>query len=50
VRASLIAARMNRIAGLLCNPTPATQIGDLIDHIPEALKQVLAGEVGGDNA
>jgi NAD(P)H-hydrate repair Nnr-like enzyme with NAD(P)H-hydrate dehydratase domain len=50
VQASLIAARMNRIAGLLCNPTPATQIGDLIARIPEALKQVLAKEAGGADA
>lgn len=50
VQASLIAARMNRIAGLLCDPTPATQIGDLIDCIPEALRQVLAEEAGGAHA
>lgn len=44
VRASVIAARTNRVAGLLCNPTPATTIGELIDHIPDALRQVLAEE------
>jgi NAD(P)H-hydrate repair Nnr-like enzyme with NAD(P)H-hydrate dehydratase domain len=50
VQASLVAARANRIAGLLCNPTPATHIGELIACIPEALKQVLAEEVGGGHA
>jgi hypothetical protein len=50
VQASIIAARMNRIAGLLCNPTPATHIGDLITSIPEALTEVLAEERGGDHA
>ena len=50
VLASLIAARMNRMAGLLCSPTPATQIGDLIACIPEALRQVMAEEVGGVHA
>jgi NAD(P)H-hydrate repair Nnr-like enzyme with NAD(P)H-hydrate dehydratase domain len=50
VRASIIAARMNRIAGLLCDPTPATHIGDLIASIPEALVRVLAEEAGGNHA
>lgn len=50
VRASIIAARMNRIAGQLCDPTPATPIGDVIACIPEALNQVLAEEAVGDNA
>jgi NAD(P)H-hydrate repair Nnr-like enzyme with NAD(P)H-hydrate dehydratase domain len=50
VQASIVAARMNRIAGLLCNPTPATPIGDVIACIPEALKQVLAEETGGSHA
>jgi NAD(P)H-hydrate repair Nnr-like enzyme with NAD(P)H-hydrate dehydratase domain len=50
VQASLVAARANRIAGLLCNPTPATHIGELIACIPEALKQVLAEEAGGGHA
>ena len=50
VRASILTARINRIAGLLCNPTPATHIGDLIACIPEALTQVLAEEPGGNHA
>lgn len=49
VRASIIAARMNRIAGLMCDPTPATHIGELIESIPEALAQVLAEETGGNH-
>jgi len=41
VQASVLTARTNRLAGLFCNPTPATQIGQLIQHIPPALTQVL---------
>ncbi len=41
VRASLIAARTNRLAGKLCSPTPASQILQLIEHIPAALEQAL---------
>lgn len=42
----LVAAKANRLAGELCNPTPASQISELIDHIPEALELALkqAGE------
>lgn len=41
VEASIYTAHINRLAGLLCNPTPATQIGELISQIPQALIQVL---------
>jgi NAD(P)H-hydrate repair Nnr-like enzyme with NAD(P)H-hydrate dehydratase domain len=41
-RAALLAARANRLAGVLCDPTPATQIAALIERIPQALEQVLA--------
>jgi len=34
----------------LCDPTPATHIGDLIACIPDALRQVMAGEVEGSHA
>jgi NAD(P)H-hydrate repair Nnr-like enzyme with NAD(P)H-hydrate dehydratase domain len=37
-------ALINRIAGLACQPTPATQIGDIIAHIPQALERVLQRE------
>jgi hypothetical protein len=35
--AALLAARANRLAGLLANPTPATQVAEIIKHIPQAL-------------
>jgi len=44
VEASILAARVNRIAGLLSKPTPATRISEFIQHIPEAVKRVLAEE------
>ena len=37
------ACRANRIAGMLARPTPATQICEIIQKIPEALRQVLHG-------
>ena len=43
VDAALYAARINRIAGLLANPTPATPISEIIPHIPAAMEQVLKG-------
>ncbi len=36
-----IAGMVNRRAGELSDPTPATQIKDIIKHIPEALREVL---------
>lgn len=46
VEASIYTAHINRLAGLLCNPTPATQIGELITQIPQALTQVLKDAEG----
>jgi ADP-dependent NAD(P)H-hydrate dehydratase / NAD(P)H-hydrate epimerase len=46
VDASIKTAHINRLAGLLCDPTPATQIGELISHIPQALTQHLKAEQG----
>jgi hypothetical protein len=40
-RAAILAARVNRLAGHLANPTPATQIEAMVRRIPAALKQVL---------
>lgn len=37
-RAAILAARVNRLAGELCRPTPATQIVELIRQIPQALQ------------
>ena len=42
--ASIIAARANRIAGHLANPTPASQVAEIIKQIPKALKAVLAND------
>lgn len=41
--AALLAARVNRLAGLYANPTPATQVIGLIRHIPRAMAEVLKG-------
>ncbi|NWF76123.1 MAG: sugar kinase [Nitrospirae bacterium] len=39
--ASVIAARTNRLAGYHSMPTPATQVSEIIEHIPRALETVL---------
>lgn len=39
--AAVLAARTNRVAGYLARPTPATQVMEIIDHIPKALEQML---------
>jgi hypothetical protein len=38
--AALLAARVNRLAGLLAAPTPATQVAEIITHIPQALAKL----------
>jgi hypothetical protein len=40
-RAAVLAARVNRLAGLYANPTPATQVLQLIKHIPKAMEEIL---------
>jgi len=40
-QAAFTAARANRVAGQLTAPTPATRIGDIIQHIPRAVETVL---------
>lgn len=40
-RAAVMAARVNRLAGHLADPTPATQIAAIVRQIPVALKQVI---------
>jgi NAD(P)H-hydrate repair Nnr-like enzyme with NAD(P)H-hydrate dehydratase domain len=37
----IAAARANRLAGLLANPTPATQVKDIIACIPRALDEII---------
>lgn len=40
LKACRIAGRVNRIAGELSQPTPATQIAEILRYLPEALKKV----------
>jgi len=40
--AALLAARANRLAGQLADPTPATQVTAIIYHLPRALADILA--------
>ncbi|WP_320041132.1 NAD(P)H-hydrate dehydratase [uncultured Desulfobacter sp.] len=40
-QACRIAARVNRMAGMFADPTPASQVMDIIVQIPKALAQVL---------
>lgn len=42
-QAAVFAARVNRLAGLYANPTPATQVLEVIRHIPRAMAEVLKG-------
>ena len=42
-QACFFASRVNRIAGKLTDPTPATQIGEILQHIPAALREVEGG-------
>jgi len=42
--AAVIAARANRLAGSFAKPTPATQIMEIIQHIPGALLEILEKE------
>lgn len=42
-QAALIAAKVNRVAGSYTRPTPATQVAEIIDRIPEALKACMPG-------
>lgn len=39
--AAVIAAQVNRLAGSFAKPTPATQVIEIIRHIPEALEEIL---------
>lgn len=44
MEAAVLAARVNRWTGTLVNPTPATQVAELIDKIPQALENLLKSE------
>ena len=37
--ASVTAAKVNRLAGKLAHPSPATQIGEIIQKIPQAMRE-----------
>jgi ADP-dependent NAD(P)H-hydrate dehydratase / NAD(P)H-hydrate epimerase len=39
--AAVAAAKANRLAGFLAHPTPATQVAEIIEHIPQALAEWL---------
>ena len=39
--AAIAAARVNRLAGHMTRPTPATQVTEIINHIPSALSEIL---------
>ncbi len=41
VRAALIALKANRLAGQLCNPTPATKVFEIVDRIGEAITRTM---------
>lgn len=41
IEAAEIAARVNRVAGSIAKPDPSTQIIEIIQHIPDALQNVL---------
>ncbi len=40
-KAAVVAAQVNRFAGHLAQPTPATQVGAVIKHIPRALETLI---------
>jgi len=40
IRACVIAGRANRLAGQMSNPTPATQVFEIVKHIGEAVRKV----------
>jgi hypothetical protein len=42
LKACALAARINRMMGLLANPTPASSIADLLHFLPKAMEKVLS--------
>jgi len=47
-KAAIIAARVNRLAGSYAKPTPATQVMDIIQHIPTAFAKILSENEKGE--
>jgi NAD(P)H-hydrate repair Nnr-like enzyme with NAD(P)H-hydrate dehydratase domain len=44
VPAAILAARVNRVAGALARPTPATSVQDIVHHIPAGLEKLLPAD------
>jgi len=42
LKACALGARINRMMGLLANPTPASSVADLLDYLPKAMEEVLS--------
>jgi hypothetical protein len=40
-QAAILAARVNRLAGHYAQPSPGSQVSDIIQHIPKALEDIL---------
>jgi NAD(P)H-hydrate repair Nnr-like enzyme with NAD(P)H-hydrate dehydratase domain len=38
--AAIAAVRVNRLAGSYAQPTPATQVKEIVHHIPRALEEI----------
>ncbi len=41
-KAAIVAAKANRLAGYYARPTPATQVMEIVLHIPKALEEILS--------
>ena len=48
VEAASLAARTNRLAGYYAKPTAATQVVEIISHIPRALEDIFSEGKQGD--
>jgi ADP-dependent NAD(P)H-hydrate dehydratase / NAD(P)H-hydrate epimerase len=48
IEAAGVAARTNRLAGYYAKPTPATQVLEILHHIPRSLEEVLPEKWQGD--
>jgi hypothetical protein len=46
LEASVFAARINRLAGHYAKPSPASQVVEMITHIPRAIEEVLLEKRG----
>jgi len=49
IEAAGVAARANRLAGYYAKPTPATQVLEILRHIPSALEELLPEKRQGDS-